>query len=72
MCTLSSNTDRVSQQSTFTSVGESFTAIGTSDLANANYTRLVEVAWFNQNVNYNYDQNTCTSPSACVGYTQVS
>ena len=64
--------DRAAQQSTFTSVGESITALGSSDLANANFTILVERSWYNQNNLYDYNQNTCGSPSACEGYTQVS
>ena len=72
MCTLSGNPDQAAQQSTFTSVGESITTLGSSDLANANFTTLVERAWYNQNNLYDYNQNTCGSPSACGGYTQVS
>ena len=44
VCTLSGNPDWAAQQSTFTSVGESITALGSSDLANANFTILVEWA----------------------------
>ena len=69
MCSLSFNEDRVSQQSTFASVGESLTAVGTSDLANADYTGVVEVSWFNQRLNYNYNENTCST--VCGFYTQV-
>ena len=50
MCMLQFNPDsyRVSQQSTFATVGETFTAAGSSDLVNTNYTRLVELSWYRQ------------------------
>ena len=64
MCMLIGNPDRVAQQSTFLSVGESYIALGSSDLVNANYTRLVELAWYDQNEKYDYKTNTCNSPSA--------
>ena len=50
MCTLEPNLDRVSQQSTFVSIGESFTAVGSSDLANANYTSLIAQSRFDDSV----------------------
>ena len=71
MCMLQFNPDRVSQQSTFATVGETFTAAGSSDLANTNYTRLVELSWYRQNQFYDLDSNTCSSAQACGQYTQV-
>ena len=71
MCTLELNSDRISQQSTFATVSESFTALDSSDLANTNYTTVVERAWYNLNTLYDYDSNTCSSGSACGQYTQV-
>ena len=71
MCTFEFNVDRVSQQSTFATVGESFTAVGSSDLDNTNYTTVIELAWQRQNTLYDYDSNTCSSGDACGQYTQV-
>ena len=44
MCTLEFNADRVLQQSTFATVGESFTAVGSSDLDNTNYTTVIDLS----------------------------
>ena len=58
------NADRVSQQSTFRSIGENLaTTSGTVD-----YKALV-LDWYKENVNYNYDSNSCHG--ACGHYTQV-
>ena len=67
MCMLESNPDRVAQQSTFQSVGESFTAIGTQQ---PDYNNAVGLAWFGQRVFYTFDPPSCSS--ACDFYTQVS
>ena len=58
------NAHRVFQQSTFSSVGENLAATsGTVD-----YKALV-LDWYKENVNYNYDSNSCNG--ACGHYTQV-
>ena len=64
-CIFEHNNDRVSQQGTFSSVGENL-AMETESVAN--YTALVE-GWNSQVENYNYEQNSCTV--VCAAYTQV-
>ena len=63
-CVFEHNADRVSQQSTFTSVGENLAA--TTGLAN--YTSWV-MNWYDENQDYDFSSNTCTQ--VCVHYTQV-
>ena len=60
------NADRVSQQSTFNSVGENL-AVTTGS---ANYTRLV-MNWYDENQDYDYAANSCASGQVCGHYTQV-
>ena len=63
-CVFEHNADRVSQQSTFTSVGENLAAM----TGLANYTRLV-MNWYDENQDYDFSSNTCTR--VCGHYTQV-
>ena len=65
-CVFDHNNDRVSQQSTFSSVGEN---LAVTSQSSANYTRLVEL-WNNEVADYNYEGNNCTA--VCGHYTQVS
>ena len=69
MCRLESNPDRASQVPGFDMVGENLSAVGTST---PDYTRILETVWFGQRVNYDFDQNSCTSVGACLFYTQVT
>lgn len=66
-CVFEHNSQRVSQQSTFTSVGENLYA--SSGLA-VNYTSAVQ-SWFNERSDYTYETNTCAENSVCGHYTQV-
>ena len=65
-CVFEYNADRVSQQSTFTFVGENIAA--TTELAN--YTYLV-MLWYDEFQDYDYSSNTCTQEQVCTQYTQV-
>ena len=63
-CIFQHNSNRISQQSTFSTVGENLAATnGTVD-----YETLV-LNWYNENANYNYNDNSCSS--VCGHYTQV-
>ena len=65
-CVFDHNADRVSEQSTFTSVGENLAA--TTGLAN--YTGLV-MNWYDENQDYDFSSNTCAQEQVCGHYTQV-
>ena len=67
-CIFEHNTDRTSQQSTFTYVGENL-AITSSP--SVNYTSLVR-NWFDERDDYNYESNTCAGGAVCGHYTQVN
>ena len=64
-CVFEHNSNRVSQQSTFTSVGENLFASS----GQANYTSAV-LSWYNEVEDYTYSSNTCSA--VCGHYTQVS
>ena len=65
-CIFQHNADRVSQQSTFSSVGENLAATtGTVD-----YKQLINL-WYDENTNYDYSSNTCSRGRSCGHYTQV-
>lgn len=68
-CRLEFNPQRASQVTNFDTVGENFSAAGTT---NPNYRMIIERAWFNQRVMYNFTENSCTSNGACSFYTQVN
>ena len=63
-CIFAHNSDRDSQQSTFTSVGENLFAVSGA----ANYTSAV-LNWYNEVQYYTYSSNSCTQD--CGHYTQV-
>ena len=66
-CIFAHNSDRVSQQSTFSSVGENlFASSGAAD-----YSGFVQ-GWYNEETDYNYNSNECTPGAVCGHYTQVS
>jgi len=65
-CVFEFNIDRVSQQSTFTSVGEN---VGASVSAVADYTELIQ-NWFDERQSFDYIDNSCSA--VCGSYTQVS
>ena len=65
-CMFEHNADRVSQQSTFSSVGENIAAT----TASANYTDLVK-NWYDENQDYDYSSNSCAQGRVCGHYTQV-
>lgn len=67
-CTLEQNDNRVSQQSSFESVGENFAATSLANVTASEYVAFV-TAWYNENADYNYEANTCTA--VCEHYTQV-
>ncbi|XP_064398515.1 uncharacterized protein LOC135345091 [Halichondria panicea] len=67
-CVFEHNTDRVSQQNTFTSVGENI-LLSQENPVN-NYTGLVG-EWQNQGADYDYPMNTCSVSAVCGAYTQV-
>ena len=64
-CIFEHNSDRTSQQSTFTYVGENL-AITSSP--SVNYTSLVR-NWFDERDDYSYESNICAD--VCGHYTQV-
>ena len=66
-CVFAHNAARVSQQSTFTSVGENLAATTSS----TNYTRLV-MNWYNEVQDYDFSSNTCAQGRVCGHYTQVN
>ena len=68
-CTYEENVDRVSQQSTFTSVGENLAF--TNDTI-VNYTQLVEETWYNEVANYDFDNDQCANGTVCLRYKQVN
>ena len=64
MCKFEHNPNRVTQQNTFSSVGENlFAGTGATD-----YTGAVQL-WFDERRYYNYGSNTCSN--VCGHYTQV-
>lgn len=63
-----SNPDRAEQVPSFDTVGENLVAVASGTI---NYTRYIERSWFNQRFIYNYTENSCSSPNACLSYTQV-
>jgi hypothetical protein len=63
-CVFEHNDNRVSQQSTFSSVGENLAATTGS----ANYTRLVR-NWYDENQDYDFSSRSCAN--VCGHYTQV-
>ncbi len=64
VCNFEHNNDRVSQQSTFTSVGENiFAASGSADYASA------VLSWYNEVNDYTYSNHSCSA--VCGHYTQV-
>ena len=65
-CIFDYNTDSVSQQSTFTSVGENLLITSSQSV---NYTSFVR-SWFDERDVYTYQFNRC--PTACDSYTQVN
>ena len=64
-CVFEHNSNRASQQSTFTSVGENLFA----GSGQANYTSAV-LSWYNEVQDYTYSSNSCSG--VCGHYTQVS
>ena len=64
-CVAEHNNDRVSQQNTFSSVGENLLVTSSTSV---NYTAYVR-SWFDERNDYNYDANSCTD--VCGHYTQV-
>lgn len=62
------NPNRVSQQTTFSSVGENFAVVDSIFSATLNYTDLVK-GWYDENQDYNFQANNCSS--TCESYTQV-
>ena len=67
MCIFEHNGDRVSQQSTFQTVGENLAAsINTNNAAQ--YVDFI-TSWYNEVADYDYEANSCTS--VCGDYTQV-
>ena len=65
-CVFEHNADRVSQQSTFTFVGENLAATTGS----INYTYLV-MLWYDEIQDYDFSSNTCALGGVCGHYTQV-
>ena len=63
-CIFDHNDNRVSSQSTFTSVGENLLVT----TASADYESFVE-SWFDERENYDYDSGQCSA--VCGHYTQV-
>ncbi len=63
-CVFEHNSDRVTQQITFTSVGENLAA-GTGA---ADFARFVQ-NWYDEVQNYNFEANSCSD--VCGHYTQV-
>ena len=57
----------MSQQGTFTSVGENIFA---SSALSADYTGAVQ-SWYNEVVDYDYEANSCSPGAVCGHYTQV-
>ena len=66
-CVFEHNADRVSQQSTFTFVGENLAAT----TGPTNYTYLV-MLWYDEIQDYNFSSNTCAQGGVCGHYTQVA
>ena len=65
VCTFGHNSNRVSEQTEFTSVGENLAAGSGA----ANYAQFVQ-NWYDEVEDYNYDSNTCDN--VCGHYTQVT
>ncbi len=66
-CSFTENENRAENVS-FLTVGENLSATNANT---PNYTRFVEMAWFSQRVNYDYQSNMCTSQDSCADYIQV-
>ena len=66
-CSFSDNTNRADNVS-FATVGENLSA---SNAGTPNYTLFVEMGWFSQRDNYNYQTNMCTTQDSCTDYIQV-
>ncbi len=66
-CSLSENTNRADNVS-FATVGENLSA---SNAGAPNYTRFVEMGWFSQRDNYDFQSNMCTTQDSCTDYIQV-
>lgn len=64
-CVFQHNSDRTSQQSTFSYVGENLYITSSS---NVNYTAYVR-SWFDERDVYNYETDSCSG--VCGHYTQV-
>ena len=67
-CSLESNPLRYMQLSGFNSVGEAWTAVGSSKLK---FILAINSAWYQQRRFYNYDKNKCSAHDACSSYLQV-
>ena len=67
VCVFDHNSNRVSEQTEFTSVGENLAAGSGA----ANYTRFVQ-NWYAEVEDYNYASNTCDDNEICGHYTQVT
>ena len=63
-CVFDHNSNRVSQQTIYRSVGENIFA----GSGNANFSKFVE-NWYNEVEDYNFDSNSCSG--TCGHYTQV-
>ena len=66
-CVFENNTDRVTQQSTFSSVGENLAA-GSGP---ADFTGFVQ-CWYDEVQDYNFSSNSCAANETCDHYTQVN
>lgn len=66
-CMFEFNTNRATQQATFTNVGENIAA---TTMASVDYQSLVQ-AWFDQGADYDLDSNSCSPSAVCGLYTQV-
>ncbi len=66
-CVFDHNPGRVSQQATFSSVGENlFASTGMAD-----YEGFVQ-GWYDEVADYDYASNSCGAGAVCGHYTQVS
>ena len=65
-CNFAHNGDRISQQATFSSVGENLYASSGA----ADYPGAVQ-SWYDEVTDYNYNSNECNPGAVCGHYTQV-
>ena len=66
-CVFQHNSDRTSQQSTFSYVGENIFTTTSSDVNYTNYVR----SWFDERDDYDYETDSCSESKVCGHYTQV-